>query len=144
VVLETLTLSRSDFFDEVAVDESALESMYQREIGNLAEQRRASHILFQVDGDEAAAREQAEAVKARIDAGEDFAELAREFSQDPGSRSRGGVLGYVGPDSFDPVFEDALYAQAENQVTEQVRSEFGYHLIKLANLQSAAVPTLEE
>src|SRR5690554_7835614 len=62
VVLETLTLSRSDFFDEVEVDESALEAMYQREIGNLAEQRRASHILFQVDGDEAAAREQAEEI----------------------------------------------------------------------------------
>lgn len=144
VVLETLTLSRSDFFDEVEVDESALEAMYQREIGNLAEQRRASHILFQVDGDEAAAREQAEAVKARIDAGEDFAELAREFSQDPGTRNRGGDLGYVERDSFDPAFEDALYALAENQVSEPVLSEFGYHLIKLTKLQSADVPTLEE
>lgn len=143
VVLETLTLSRADFFNEVQIDEAAIQSLYQREIGTLAEQRRASHILFEIDGDEAAVLEQAREVKARLDAGEDFAALAREFSQDPGTVNNGGDLGYVERDSFDPDFEEALYALKENDVSEPVRSSFGYHLIKLTDLQSADVPSLE-
>ena len=144
VVLETLTLSRSDFFDQAEVDEAALEALYQREVGNLAEQRRAAHILFEVDGDnEAAALEQAEAAKARLDAGEDFAALARELSQDTGTVNRGGDLGYIEHDSFDPDFEQALFALQENEVSAPVRSSYGYHLIKLTDLQSADVPSLE-
>lgn len=144
VVLETLTLSRSDFFEEVDVDQVALESLYQREIGNMVEQRRASHILFEAEGDGSEALQQAQAVKARLDAGEDFAELASEFSQDTGTVNNGGDLGYIERDSFDPDFESALYALQENQVSEPVRSSFGYHLIKLTDLQSADVPSLEE
>ncbi|MEJ6655279.1 MAG: SurA N-terminal domain-containing protein [Pseudomonas sp.] len=144
VVLETLTLSRSDFFDEAEVDEAALESLYLRETGNLTEQRRAAHILFEVEGgDEAAAIEQAQAAKARLDAGEDFAALAREVSDDPGTVNNGGDMGYVEHGSFDPAFDDALFALQENEVSEPVRSGFGIHLIKLTDLQSPEVPTLE-
>jgi len=144
VVLETLTLSRSDFFEEASVDETALAALYQREVGNLAEQRRAAHILFEVDGDnEAATLEQAEAAKARLDAGEDFATLARELSQDTGTVNRGGDLGYIEHDSFDPDFEAALFALQENEVSAPVRTGYGYHLIKLTDLRSADVPSLE-
>ncbi|SDS11237.1 peptidyl-prolyl cis-trans isomerase D [Halopseudomonas litoralis] len=144
VILETLTLSRSDFFDDAQVDEAALESLYLRETENLTEQRRAAHILIEIeDGDEAAAREQAEAIKARLDAGEDFAELAREVSDDPGTVNNGGDMGYVEHGSFDPAFDDALFALQENQVSEPVRSRFGIHLIKLTDLQSPEVPSLE-
>jgi len=144
VVLETLTLSRSDFFEEASVDETALAALYQREVGNLAEQRRAAHILFEVDGDnEAATLEQAEAVKARLDAGEDFATLAKELSQDTGTVNRGGDLGYIEHDSFDPDFEAALFALQENEVSAPVRTGYGYHLIKLTDLRSADVPSLE-
>lgn len=143
VVLETLTLSRSDFFDDAEVDEAALESLYHREVGNLAEQRRASHILFEVEDDEAAALEEAAAIKARIDAGEDFAALAKELSADAGTSNNGGDLGYIEHDSFDPAFEEALFALEENQVSEPVRSRFGVHLVKLTDLQSPEVPSLE-
>lgn len=144
VVLEALTLSRSDFFDQAQVDEKALESLYQREISNLVEQRRAAHILFSVEGDDAtAALEQAAAVKARLDAGEDFAELAKEFSADSGTVKKGGDLGFVDKDSFDPAFEQALFALHEGEVSEPVRTDFGVHLIKLTDLQSPEVPTLE-
>ncbi|MCO5786020.1 peptidylprolyl isomerase [Pseudomonas sp. G11-1] len=143
VVLETLTLSRSDFFEGAEVDEAALESLYQREVGNLTEQRRASHILFEVSDDEAAVLEEAAAVKARLDAGEDFAALAKEVSDDPGTSNNGGDMGYVEHGSFDPAFDDALFALEENQVSEPVRSRFGVHLVKLTDLQSPEVPSLE-
>ena len=143
VVLEMLTLSRSDLFDGVSVDEEALQAIYQRDVSGMGEMRRASHILFAVDADESAVLEQVEAVKARIDAGEDFAALAREFSADTGTRSNGGDMGYVERDSFDPEFEDVLYALQENEVSAPVLSSFGYHLIKLTDLQGADIPTLE-
>ena len=143
VVLETLTLSSRDFFDEASIDEAAVEGLYYQQVGNLAEQRRASHILFELEGDEAELLEQIEAVKARIDAGEDFAALVKEFSQDSGTVNNGGDLGYVERDSFDPDFEDALYALQEGEVSDPVRSSFGYHLIQLTDLQSAEVPSLE-
>lgn len=145
VVLEALTLSRSDFFDQTQMDEKALESLYQREIGHLTEQRRAAHILFVVDGDDAsAALEQAATVKARVDAGESFAALAKEFSADSGTAKQGGDLGFVEKDSFDPDFERALFALQEGEVSEPVRTEFGVHLVKLTDLQSPEVPSLED
>ena len=144
VVLEALVLSRSDFFDDAEVDEAALESLYLRETGNLTEQRRAAHILFEVEGDDVAtAVEQAQAVKARLDAGEDFAALAREVSDDSGTVNNGGDMGYIEHGSFDPAFDDALFALEENEVSEPVRSGFGIHLVKLTDLQSPEVPSLE-
>ena len=145
VVLEALTLSRSDFFDQVQVDEEALEALYLREIGHLAEQRRAAHILFAVEGNDAAeAVEQAREAKKRLDAGEDFAALAQELSADPGTVKKGGDLGFIEEGSFDPTFEQALFALQEGEVSDPVRSEFGVHLIKLTDLQSPEVPTLAE
>ena len=82
VVLDTLTLARKDFFDQVEVDEEAVQQLYEREIGNLAEQRRASHILVEVGDDEAAAKARIDEAAARIAAGEDFAKVAEEMSDD--------------------------------------------------------------
>lgn len=147
VVLEVLRLSRSDFFDQVEVDESELQAMYEQEIGNLEEQRRVSHILFEApEGDaeaEASALEQAEAVNARLRQGEDFAELARELSDDTGSASGGGDLGYAVRGSYDAAFEDALFSLEQDQVSDPVRTSFGYHLIKMTGRLAPEVPSLE-
>jgi peptidyl-prolyl cis-trans isomerase D len=98
------------------------------------EQRRASHILIEGDDDEALAK--AQALKAQLDNGEDFAELAKTQSQDPGSASQGGDLGFFGHDVMDPAFEEAAFALANvGDVSEPVKTEFGYHLIKLTAIQ---------
>jgi len=79
---------------------------------------------------DAAARAEAEALLARLRAGEDFAALAAEASDDPGSASQGGDLGCNPPGSgFVAAFEEAVYAQPVGEVGEPVRTEFGYHLI---------------
>lgn len=144
VVIESITLSRSAFFDQVTVEDSAVEALYQREIGNLAEQRRAAHILLEADGEDAEVLARAEALRERIIGGEDFAEVAREASEDPGSASRGGDLGFTPRGSFDPDFEEALFALQEGEVSEPVRTSYGYHLIKLTALQAPDLPPLEE
>ena len=145
VVLETLTLSRVGFFDRVDVSEDAIKEIYQREIGNLAEQRRASHILVEVADkeDEADAKARIDAAAARIAAGEDFAAVAAEVSDDSGSARDGGDLGYVIKGSFDQSFDDALFALETGEVSEPVRTSYGYQLIKLTDLKAPEVPTLE-
>ena len=147
VVLEVLALSRSDFFDQVEVDEEALQATYEQEIGNLEEERRVSHILIEAaEGDaeaDAQALEQAQAISQRLQQGEDFADLARELSDDAGSASGGGDLGYAVRGSYDPAFEEALFSLEEGQVSEPVRTAFGYHVLKLTGLLAPEVPSLE-
>ncbi|TLX53345.1 peptidylprolyl isomerase [Stutzerimonas nosocomialis] len=145
VVLEYVELKKDAFFDQVDVSDEELQDLYHNQIANLAEQRRAAHILIEPgDGvSDEQAREKVEEIRKRVEAGEDFAALAKEFSQDPGSASEGGDLGYAGPGVYDQAFEDALYALDENQLSQPVRSEFGWHLIKLLGVRSPEVPTLE-
>lgn len=144
VVLEYVELNKEAYFDEVDASEEELQELYRQQIGNLAEQRRAAHILIEVDGtSDAEAKAQLEEIAAQLAAGGDFATLAKEHSDDPGSANEGGDLGYAGPGVYDPAFEDALYALKEGQVSAPVRSEFGWHLIKLLGVQSPEVPSFE-
>ncbi|GGD10082.1 SurA N-terminal domain-containing protein [Halopseudomonas salina] len=145
VVLEVLELSRNDFFEQVEVDEQALQALYEREIGNLTEQRRASHILIEVTDEvsEEQALEQAQAARERLDAGEKFAQLVEEVSDDIGTAASGGDLGYTVRGSFDPEFDDALFALEEGEVSDPVRTSFGYHLIKLTGMAAPEMPSLD-
>lgn len=144
VVLEYVELKKDAFFDQVDVSDEQVTNLYQQRIANLAEQRRAAHILIEADdASDADAREKIEEIAKRLSAGEDFAALAKESSEDPGSANEGGDLGFAGQGVYDPAFEEALYALEEGQVSAPVRSEFGWHLIKLLGVQSPEVPTLE-
>ena len=143
VVIDYIELKKSSFFDQVKVSDDELEDLYQKEIANLAEQRHAAHILVEVNDkqDETKAKARVEDIQQRLAKGEDFAALAKEFSQDPGSASKGGDLGYAGKGAYDPAFEDALYALSKDQVSAPVRTEYGFHLIKLLGVQAPEVPT---
>ncbi|MFJ4373414.1 SurA N-terminal domain-containing protein [Pseudomonas japonica] len=143
VVIDYIELKKAAYFDQVKVNEDELQALYQKEIANLAEQRHAAHILIEVNDkqDEAQAKARVEDVQQRLAKGEDFAVLAKEFSQDPGSANNGGDLGYAGKGVYDPAFEDALYALNKDQVSAPVRTEFGFHLIKLLGVQAPEVPT---
>ncbi|UTW07642.1 SurA N-terminal domain-containing protein [Pseudomonas benzenivorans] len=145
VVLEYLELKKDAFFDQVEVADEDLQSAYESEIANLAEQRRAAHILIEVSDalDDEQAKAKIEAVQERLQQGDDFAALAKELSNDPGSAAEGGDLGYAGQGVYDPVFEEALYALGENEVSAPVRTEFGWHLIKLLGVQAPEVPSFE-
>jgi peptidyl-prolyl cis-trans isomerase D len=145
VRLEYVELKKESFFDQVEVTDEELQALYETEIENLAEQRQAAHILIEVN--DQVSDEQAQArlveIQARLAAGEDFAALAKEFSDDPGSAVSGGDLGFAGPGVYDPAFEEALYALQQDQVSAAVRSEFGWHLIKLLGVQGAEIPDFE-
>jgi peptidyl-prolyl cis-trans isomerase D len=144
VIIDYVELKKSSFFDQVAVKDEDLQAAYQKEIANLSEQRRAAHILIEVNDKttEAQAKAKIDEVQARLAKGEKFEALAKEFSQDPGSANNGGDLGYAGPGVYDPAFEKALYSLSKDQVSEPIRTDFGYHLIKLLGVEAPEVPTL--
>lgn len=143
VVLDYIELKKSAFFDQVSVNDEDLQASYQQEVAGLAEQRRAAHILLEVSDKltDEQAKAKLEEAKQRIDKGEDFATLAKELSQDAGSAATGGDLGFAAPGVYDPDFEKALYALNKGEVSEPVRSQFGWHLIKLLDVQAPEVPT---
>lgn len=111
-----------------------------------AEQRRARHILIAVDDDtdEAAARKLATELRARLVAGEDFAALARQFSDDPGSAASGGELAWAAQGTYVAPFESVLFAQRIHDLSEPVRTEFGFHLIELLEIRPGASKSFAE
>ena len=143
VIVEYVELEKSAFFDQVAVDDAALQELYQAEIANLVEQRHAAHILFEVTADvtDEQAKAAAQSAIERINAGEEFAAVAKEVSDDIGSAEQGGDLGFAAQGVYDPAFEDALYALENGQISAPVRTDYGWHVIKLLGVQAADIPS---
>ncbi|MGD9168866.1 MAG: SurA N-terminal domain-containing protein [Candidatus Thiodiazotropha sp.] len=151
VKVEYILLDAETAGSTIDVDEELLRGYYdknQDEFG-LPEQRKASHILIQVDTDADQAAE--DEAKAKIDAlaeklrnGESFEELAKQNSQDPGSAASGGDLGFFAKGVMDPAFETAVFALQEGEVSEPVRTSFGFHLIKLTGIKDGSVKPFDE
>ncbi len=152
VTIEYVSVSEDDLAKDVVIDEASLRARYEssKESYTTPESRRVSHILFQVpdDADEAAieqARGAADAVRRQIDEGGDFAKLAGEHSDDPGSAGRGGDLGYFERGVMvDQRLEDAVFSMARGEVSAPVRSSAGIHLLKLTDIKAGQVKTFEE
>jgi len=99
----------------------------------MVEQIHARHILMRPNEvqDDATTRQRLSALRDRVLAGEDFGALASVTSEDPGSASRGGDLGWSSPGTFDPAFEDALANLKENEISEPFRTQYGWHIVQL-------------
>jgi peptidyl-prolyl cis-trans isomerase SurA len=99
----------------------------------MVEQVHARHILMRPNEvqDDATTRQRLAAIRDRILAGEDFGALASVTSEDPGSATRGGDLGWTAPGSFDPQFEEVLADLAQNEISEPFRTRFGWHVVQL-------------
>lgn len=109
------------------------------------EQVRASHILFKTEGkDEAAVRKQAESVLAQAKSGADFAALATKFSEDAVSKAKGGDLDFFGRGSMVKPFEDVAFALAPDQISDLVKTDFGFHIIKGGEKRPAGQRPLAE
>ncbi len=137
--------------DVPAPDDDALRALYDAEIARFStpEERLASHILIQPEADDAegqrAALAKAEALLAQARAeGADFAALAREHTQDLGSREKGGDLGWLGRGVTDPAFEEVLFEMEAGTVSEPVLGVDGYHLIQLREVRAATQTPFEE
>src|SRR5437588_2020659 len=127
------------------------------------EQVRASHILFKIEGaspeaspapaekapgqaekDDAAVKAKAESVLKQAKTGADFAELAKKYSQDEASAKQGGDLDYFGRGRMVPEFDEAVFAMQPGQISDLVKTQFGYHIIKLVDKKAATTRTLAD
>jgi peptidyl-prolyl cis-trans isomerase C len=103
------------------------------------ETRCTRHILFNKDQ-----KEKAEEVKKQLENGGDFAELAKKYSQDPGSAEQGGDLGCIGRGETVPNFEEAVFNAEQGEIVGPVETEFGYHVIEVTDIQEEATQPLSE
>jgi peptidyl-prolyl cis-trans isomerase D len=145
-----VTLSLDELLDDDAIEisEDDLIAAYEAERAQAPseEERHSRHILLQTgpDRDVNAARAELMEIRARVEGGEDFAGIARELSEDPGSAALGGDLGFAGRGVFDADFEEALFALEDpGAVSEPVETAFGVHLIQLLEVRRSEYPAFE-
>ena len=138
--------------DRIVVSDADIKAYYDQNLARYKtdEQRRASHILIAAGkdapaADKATAKAKAEKILAQLrKSPNDFAKLAKENSQDPGSAERGGDLDFFGKGMMVKPFEEAAYALKEGDISEIVQSDFGFHIIRLTALKAATTRPLSE
>ena len=131
----------------IKVPKQDVEQSYNEQLGKYTtpEQIRASHILLTTEGkDDAAVRAQAEQVLKEAKSGADFAALAKKYSQDETNAQQGGDLDYFGRGRMVGAFETAAFAMSPGDISDLVKTEFGYHIIKLTDRKPAIVRQLSE
>src|SRR5215208_5356649 len=109
------------------------------------EQVRASHILLKTEGkDDATVKKQAEELLAKVKAGGDFAQLATKFSEDEVSKAKGGDLDFFPQGQMVPEFDKAAFSMKPGEISDLVKTQYGYHIIKILDKKAAATKPLEE
>ncbi|HWU84877.1 MAG TPA: SurA N-terminal domain-containing protein, partial [Rhodocyclaceae bacterium] len=152
VRFEYVVLSQKAFEDKLQVSDVDIKAWYDSHPENYKqpEERRASHILIKADKDakpEAvkAAEAKAADILAQVKKNPaDFAKLAKQYSQDTGSAAAGGDVGVVSRGAMVKPFEDAVFALKEGQISDLVRTDYGFHIIRLTGLKPERVKPLAE
>ena len=152
VKAEYVVLTADALAAQINVSDADIKSYYEQNTKQYGteEQRRASHILIGVnkdasDADKAAAKAKAEKLLASLRKNpQEFAKLAKENSVDTGSAERGGDLGFFGKGSMVKPFEDAAFKLKQDEVSDLVQSDYGFHIIKVTAIKPAAVKPLEQ
>lgn len=149
---EYVVFDQDAVLDNLNVEDGQVEAFYEanRDRFGQPEERRARHILIRL-ADDADAQE-VEAARARAEeireilanAPERFEELARSESEDPGSAASGGDLGFFGPGAMVEAFEEVAFALEPGEISEVVRSDFGFHIIEVTAINPATVRPLDE
>ncbi len=148
VDLEYLELTRAAAEASVKVTEEALKEYYEqsKERYESPERRKARHILIvAADGiDDAAAQKKAQELLDKAKAGADFAQLAKDNSKDPGSAQQGGDLGWAQRGMFVGPFEETLFAMQPGEIRGPIKTQFGYHVIRLDEIEAGKIRSYDE
>lgn len=143
LLVDTVKLRR-----EIEIPEQQIRAYYDDNPDEFTreEQVRARHILFKVTPDRPDAQAQAdlEAVRRRVEAGEDFAQLAQDLSEDEGSASRGGSLGFFGRGQMIPAFEEAAFGAEVGALVGPIKTDFGYHLIEVQDHRQGGLQEFDQ
>ena len=152
VEIEYLVLSVDDLAKKIQVSSDEIKKYFEEhkvEFGQI-EERQASHILLSApvtasDADKAAARSKAEELLSQIkQAPQNFAELAKNHSQDAGSADKGGDLGFFGRGTMVKAFEDEIFQMEPEEIRGPVQTDFGFHIIKLTAIKAGENVNFDE
>jgi len=133
-----------------ALTDEAMHKVYDEAVKQIGDEKEvhARHILFRAAaGDEKASKEAEEKLKAviaRLKKGEDFAKVAGEVTEDPSGKANGGDLGYFSKDQMVPEFSEAAFKLEQGQLSEPVKTQFGWHVIKVEDKRVKPAPKFEE
>jgi peptidyl-prolyl cis-trans isomerase C len=133
-----------------ALTDEAMHKVYDEAVKQIGDEKEvhARHILFRAAaGDEKASKEAEEKLKAviaRLKKGEDFAKVAGEVTEDPSGKANGGDLGYFSKDQMVPEFSEAAFKLEQGQISEPVKTQFGWHVIKVEDKRVKPAPKFEE
>lgn len=149
---EYVVLNQDAINAQITVTDEDIASYYEqnKKRYTVEEQRRASHILIGLKkdasaADKAAARTKAEKILAQLrQTPGDFAKLAKENSDDPGSAEKGGDLDFFGPGMMVKPFEDAAYKLKQGEISDIVQSDFGFHIIRVTEIKPGSVKPLDQ
>lgn len=149
VSVKYLELNINDVAKDYEVTDAEVRQYYEQHLSQYEsepEQRKASHILIAINDktDEAAAKSKIDEILGRIEKGEDFAAVAKEVSQDPGSAKQGGDLGFFGRGVMDKAFEESAFNLKKGEVSKPVKSAFGFHIIKVTDIKAGKVTALKD
>jgi peptidyl-prolyl cis-trans isomerase D len=151
IKIQYLVLDADSIAPKDVPSDEDLRELYKAEKDRFTqpERRRVRHILIAVDPKaDAAAEEAAKAsiakIRERIAAGEDFSAVAKELSQDPGTAGQGGDLGLIERGVMDPTFDKVAFSLDVNQLSDAVRSPFGYHLIEVTEIEPKVTKPFEK
>jgi len=142
-----VTIDQEALRQRATVTGQQIEHYYNENIQQYStpEQVHAEHILFKTEGkDDAAVKAQAESVLAQVKGGANFEALAKKYSEDEGSKDKGGDLDYFGRGQMVKEFEDAAFAAKPGDIVGPVKSQFGYHIIKVLDHRQAQTKPLSE
>jgi peptidyl-prolyl cis-trans isomerase D len=129
-------------FQDNPANQQALETAYSENYAeyNKPAEAKVSHILIQ--GDDQKAQEKAQAIRSKLNPG-NFAQVASRETQDPSGKNKGGELGWISPGQMVPAFEKVAFELNKGQISEPVKTEFGYHLIYVEDKKAAQTKSLE-
>jgi len=152
ISIEYVELSQDDLISTESIDEKTLTERYQERKYLFVKpgEWKARHILISASPEEATraeletAEKKAQELLTKIRAGESFEEIAKQFSNDPPSAKKGGELGWFGPGRMVKPFEDAVKAMKIGDVSEPVKSQFGFHIIKLEDIKPGVTRPFSE
>jgi len=146
--VEYIAIDIDDIAASIEFNDEDLKKYYEENIERFVsnEERRSRHILIAIDeqDSEESALDLVTSLKNRLSAGEAFEILAKEFSNDPGSAENGGDLGWAERGLFVPEFDETLFNLEINQISEPVKTQFGYHIIQLNELKAGIQQNFED
>ncbi|MCJ7558357.1 MAG: SurA N-terminal domain-containing protein [Gammaproteobacteria bacterium] len=146
VTLRYLEIQGADQSDEVEVSDEELRTYFEKVKDQYTsiERRTVRHILIEAGDDEAVALAHAQELAGRLQGGEDFAAVAAAESADIATASAGGDLGWVDPETFEGDLKDAIFSLPVGQVSDPVRSPFGFHILRVDNIEAGSSSTYDQ